>query len=246
MDPFTENYGQIIRFGFKISGHSSTLDLFVDSEESLLYWLPHLQHRMINLNIEDDYIFIKEIGKGNFGFVFEGETIDKTSRVAIKSITKSMVKRQYLENIVRETEILRNMQHQNIVNIIRVYESEDSVHFVMDYVEGGDLHSSILAKGKFSEREVSKFANKFLKLLVFMRGKGLLHRDLKPANILLVKKHRITDFKLCDFGFAEMVPKSGLSLLCGSPGYVAPEILNNENYSFQADIFSFGVILYIL
>lgn len=79
-----------------------------------------------------------------------------------------------------------------------------------------------------------------------MRGKGLLHRDLKPANILLVKKHRITDFKLCDFGFAEMVPKSGLSLLCGSPGYVAPEILNNENYSFQADIFSFGVILYIL
>ncbi|CAG9323222.1 unnamed protein product [Blepharisma stoltei] len=246
LEVFTETQEKLEKFGFKIVGSRGSMDFYVDNEDSLAKWLPSLQQQMINIDIEDDYIFIKEVGKGNFGYVFEGECIENRSKVAIKSITKSMVKRSYLERIVKEIEILRKIRHPYIVNILRVYESEDCVHLVLDYVEGGELYQTILHKSKFSERKVAKFANKFLQLMVFMQEKNIVHRDLKPENILLVNKNRITNFKLCDFGFAEEASDEGLDLVCGSPGYVAPEILNQQKYYFKADVFSLGIILYIL
>jgi serine/threonine protein kinase len=120
------------------------------------------------------------------------------------------------------------------------------VHLVLDYADGGELFKRIIKRGKYSEKTASIIMKKLLETLVYLNENRIVHRDIKPENILLKSEEDDTDFFLADFGLATFVGNPTLQLKCGSPGYVAPEILKGDMYGQAVDVFSCGVLLYIL
>ena len=140
--------------------------------------------------------------------------------------------------------------------MFEVYEGHDYVHLVLEYLKGGELFDKIQSKGGYSEADAARVMNRLLEVVVFCHHKGIVHRDLKPENIILTYEdqrllRRETDsdlnFKIVDFGLATQLEGSkDLTMLCGSPGYVAPEILRHQGYNLKADVFSCGIILYVL
>ncbi len=157
---------------------------------------------------------------------------------------------------MQEIAILRGLRHPRILKLFEVYEGHEYVHLILEYLKGGELFDRIQAKGGFSEADAARIMSRLLEVVAFCHNKGVIHRDLKPENIILTQASnayhvRDTDsdlnFKIVDFGLATQIEASkDLTLVCGSPGYVAPEILRHEGYNLKADVFSCGVILYAL
>lgn len=141
---------------------------------------------------------------------------------------------------------MRYLDHPGVMQLHRVYEDENFIHLVMTYTYGGELYTRIIKRGKFSEKTAAKFIQNLLHTLDYFDSNGVVHRDIKPENILLKNPEDDTEFLLADFGLATFASGSNLNLRCGSPGYLAPEILAKEMYGSKVDVYSAGVILYIL
>jgi serine/threonine protein kinase len=154
--------------------------------------------------------------------------------------------------IEMEAEMLRKLQHPYIVKLIDVYTCPQAVYLVMEIVQGGDLFDRIVQKGHYSERDSRRVMRRLLAAVHYLHNDfGLVHRDLKPENILLTSSSSDIDVKLTDFGLAK--PDGNLKTFCGTPQYFAPEVLRrrhtvkgNGRYGKQADMWSLGVILYVL
>lgn len=150
--------------------------------------------------------------------------------------------------LINEISIMRKLTHENIVKLYEVHESESHIYLVMELLQGGDLFQRIEEKEYYKERDAAVLMKKLLEALDFMHSKGIMHRDIKLENLLLPSAKNNVDVKIADFGLA-MVVSQGEYLVkkCGTPGYIAPEIFdNNILYDQKVDIFSAGVILYIL
>lgn len=149
--------------------------------------------------------------------------------------------------MVTEIEILRLLRHPRIIKLLEVYEGEEHIHLVMEYLKGGELFEKILNKGSYSEADASKIMHRLLEAVSYMHTKRVIHRDLKPENIILTDSESDLQFKLIDFGLAALLePNKKEKRRCGSPGYAAPEVLNGEEYDEKIDVFSCGIILYSL
>ncbi|PIN05617.1 Ca2+/calmodulin-dependent protein kinase, EF-Hand protein superfamily [Handroanthus impetiginosus] len=136
--------------------------------------------------------------------------------------------------------------HENVVDLKAVYEEEDYVHLLMELCAGGELFHQIEKKGRFTEHEAHIIFKQLMKVVKYCHDKGIVHRDLKPENILLVSKSSSSPIKLADFGLATYIkPGQTLHGTVGSPFYIAPEVLVG-GYNEAADVWSAGVILYIL
>jgi calcium-dependent protein kinase len=136
--------------------------------------------------------------------------------------------------------------HKTLANLKEVYEDRDNVHIVMEYCSGGELFDRIIAKGTFSEAEAAKFFRQMVEMVAHCHNLGVMHRDIKPENFLLNSQTDDTDLVACDFGLGTFFrPGDEFNVLVGSPYYVAPEVLRRR-YSSEADIWSLGVVLYIL
>jgi len=194
--------------------------------------------------IKDSFTFGKVIGKGAFSTVYEATCKNNQKKYAIKVICKQKIV-QDIQPLVREIKIMRKLKHPNIVKLYKVYESISSVYLVLDYVNGGDLYHRIIEKKRFSENSVKQFTQKMLHVLDYLKTNGVIHRDIKLENILLKSNENDYDFKLIDFGLATEVAEHSTTR-CGSPGYIAPEILRQESYGIKVDIFSVGIIIYTL
>ena len=119
---------------------------------------------------------------------------------------------------------------------------------LLPYLEGGELFEKIKSKGLYRESDARPVMRNFISALEYLHSKRIVHRDLKPENLILASKDNIWDLKIADFGLATVLKDENekLTLRCGSPGYVAPELLQEKGYNCQADIFSAGVIFYII
>lgn len=246
-EAFTENNQLEERSGFKI-GHQDTFqEFYVERLEVLEVWLSHLSKVSIMTEFEDDFAVIKDIGKGNYAGVGLAQDLESRKEYAVKSINKHEMegKTRGLGAIISEIEIMRKISHPNLVALHRIYENEEFVNLILDFAEGGDLFHRIQRKERFPESIAAKLITNILEGLRYLHSEGIVHRDIKPENILMKSPENDYEILICDFGLACLEGNDN-SLRCGSPGYVAPEILMKRSYNTKVDIFSAGIILYIM
>ncbi|KAK4745987.1 hypothetical protein SAY87_012299 [Trapa incisa] len=190
----------------------------------------------------------KLLGQGTFAKVYHGRNLETQESVAIKVINKDHVKKEgMMEQIKREISVMRLVRHPNVVELKEVMATRGKIFFVMEYVKGGELFAKVV-KGRFKEDAARKYFQQLVSAVDFCHSRGVSHRDLKPENLLLDENG---DLKVSDFGFSalpEHLRNDGLlHTQCGTPAYVAPEVLRKKGYDgAKGDIWSCGVILYVL
>eukprot|EP00884_Botryococcus_braunii_P004030 jgi/Botrbrau1/13628/Bobra.0373s0007.1 len=190
----------------------------------------------------------KVLGKGAFGTVFLAEDIVEGKPAACKSIDKSkLVCQEDYEDVVREVEILNLVSdHEHVAELYDTYEDDKAVHMVLELCKGGELFDRIISKGTFTEKMAADYFRTMVLVINHLHQLGVMHRDIKPENFLLTSSGDDAKLKLCDFGLSSYIkPGQKLQHVVGSAYYVAPEVLR-RNYSKEADIWSLGVMLYIL
>jgi len=189
-----------------------------------------------------EYNVIKKIGEGSFSNVYKASHIKTGIFYAIKSIKTKRLSKKVIQNLNSEVEILMNINHPNIIKIHDVIKTKDHIHLVLDYCDGGDLHNFIKKNGKIQENIAKYFYTQISCGLYYLWKNNLIHRDLKPHNILLSSSGNI---KITDFGFVKHLENNDMSsTLCGSPLYMAPEVLKRQKYTSKVDLWSMGIILY--
>ncbi|WOK93429.1 CDPK-related kinase 5-like [Canna indica] len=194
----------------------------------------------------------EEVGRGHFGYtctakIKKGDGKDQP--VAVKVIPKAkMTTAIAIEDVRREVKILRALTgHNNLVHFYDAYEDNDNVYIIMELCEGGELLDRILSRGgKYTEDDAKAVMVQILNVVSFCHIQGVVHRDLKPENFLFSSKDENSQLKAIDFGLSDFVkPDERLNDIVGSAYYVAPEVLH-RSYSTEADVWSIGVIAYIL
>ncbi|KAK3220811.1 hypothetical protein Dsin_014781 [Dipteronia sinensis] len=199
-------------------------------------------------DLKDCFVLGEQLGWGQFGVIrvcsdkFSGEVF------ACKSIAKDrLVTSDDARSVKLEIEIMTRLSgHPNVVDLKAVYEDEDYVHLVMELCAGGELFHWLEKYGRFSEAEARVLFRHLMQVVLYCHEIGVVHRDLKPENILLATKASSSPIKLADFGLATYIkPGQKLHGTVGSPFYIAPEVLTG-GYNQAADVWSAGVILYIL
>jgi len=141
---------------------------------------------------------------------------------------------------------MRQVHHSNIVKLHDVFDSNSKICLVLDLLEGGELFDRIIEQGHFTEKDAALSFSQMCSALAYLHDRRIVHRDLKPENLLFEKKEKGSPIKLIDFGLAGNCSASPLKTPCGTPNYVAPEILKKMPYGVQVDMWSAGVILYIV
>ncbi|XP_047315520.1 CDPK-related kinase 5-like isoform X2 [Impatiens glandulifera] len=203
-------------------------------------------------HFENKYELGSEVGRGHFGHTCrakfkKGEL--KGQDVAVKIIPKAkMTTSIAIEDVRREVKILRALTgHNNLVQFYDAYEDNENIYIVMELCEGGELLDRILSRGgKYSENDARAVLIQVLNVVSFCHLQGVVHRDLKPENFLFVTKEENAQLKAIDFGLSDFVkPDERLNDIVGSAYYVAPEVLH-RSYNTEADVWSIGVIVYIL
>lgn len=186
----------------------------------------------------------KLVGCGAFAKVYHARVVATGESVAIKAINKHRI---HKASIKREISIMRRLRHPHIVSLHEVLATKSKVYFVMDFAKGGELFAKV-AKGRFSEDLSRKYFHQLISAVDFCHSHGVFHRDLKPENLLLDDNW---DLKVTDFGLSAVTDQTRqdglLHTLCGTPAYVAPEILAKKGYDgSKVDVWSCGIILYVL
>ncbi|KAJ8881298.1 hypothetical protein PR048_017779 [Dryococelus australis] len=194
----------------------------------------------------------EKIGKGSYATVYRAQYVtgSKTTSLACKIIDEKKVPKDFLEKFFpRELDILRKLEHPNIIQVHSILQRESRVFIFMSCATGGDLLEYIRSHGPIPEHRSRKWFRQILEGLRYLHGQNITHRDLKCENILLSAHDNI---KIADFGFARCcVDSDGRRMLsrtfCGSAAYAAPELLSGEPYNPKlTDVWSTGVILYIM
>ncbi|WVZ19139.1 hypothetical protein V8G54_006461 [Vigna mungo] len=198
--------------------------------------------------ISDKYILGRELGRGEFGITYLCTDRETKEALACKSISKRKLRTAVdIEDVRREVAIMSTLpEHPNVVKLKATYEDNENVHLVMELCEGGELFDRIVARGHYSERAAAAVARTIAEVVRMCHSNGVMHRDLKPENFLFANKKENSALKAIDFGLSVFFkPGERFAEIVGSPYYMAPEVLK-RNYGPEVDVWSAGVILYIL
>ncbi len=185
------------------------------------------------------------IGRGSFSRVVRVEHRITKQPYAIKMVDR-LRGREVCES---ELNVLRRVRHTNIIQLIEVFESRDKLYMVMELATGGELFERILAKGSFTERDATRVLYMVLDGIRYLHSLGITHRDLKPENLLYYHPGHDSKILITDFGLSAFRKSGGdifMNTTCGTPEYIAPEILARKPYTCQVDLWAVGVITYIL
>ena len=193
----------------------------------------------------DKYLIFKDkIGKGTFSNVYKGYFPEENLEIAVKKINRKGIDkmRKYID---KEIEIMKDLNHPNVIKLYDViYDKKnnyENIYLILEYCPYGDLNS-LLKKETFTEEKAKKYLKQLSSGLKYLTENNIFHRDLKPQNILIGEDNML---KISDFGFAKSINSDDISeTFCGSPLYMAPEILTYQKYTYIADLWSVGVILY--
>jgi len=192
-----------------------------------------------------DFDLLCVIGRGSFGKVMQVRKKDTNKIYAMKILNKDMiVQRQELEHLSAEKNVLQKLVHPYLVNLNYSFQTPDKLYFVMDYVNGGELFFHLQRDKKFHEDRARFYLAEIACGLEYLHAHGVLYRDLKPENLLLTADGHIcmTDFGLAKEGL--LCNDARTSTFCGTPEYLAPEVLNGEKYGMPVDWWSFGTLMF--
>ncbi|XP_036115275.1 serine/threonine-protein kinase 33 isoform X1 [Molossus molossus] len=216
--------------------------------------VPHI--RMDNgAAIQEIYTFGRILGKGSFGVVIEATNKETETKWAIKKVNKEKAGSSAVKLLEREVDILKSVRHEHIIHLEQVFETPTKMYLVMELCEDGELKKVLERKGHFSENEARWIIQSLASAIAYLHNNDIVHRDLKLENIMVkssfidANNEMNVNIKVTDFGLA--VRKHGgseamLQTTCGTPMYMAPEVINAHDYSQQCDIWSIGVIMYIV
>mmetsp|Transcript_2228 Transcript_2228/g.5020 ORF Transcript_2228/g.5020 Transcript_2228/m.5020 type:complete len:414 (-) Transcript_2228:26-1267(-) len=211
-------------------------------------WLAALKMAS-KMSVENYYTLGKQIGRGAYSRVRQGLTRATGEEVAVKVIDRNACPKEDLIFLEREMDIVRALDHPNIVKTYDVFETKSEVYIVLEYMPGGMLFDVIAMYGQFTERDAIGVMREMLEGLKYLHSKGVVHRDIKPENLLCTSPTWPLHVKWTDFGLSNMLgsgPGGGeaLQTQVGTPHFAAPELLKNEPYSTPVDLWSCGVVLY--
>ena len=223
----------------------TSLSARLDSEPSLL------------VNIQSKYKLGKKLGKGHFAVVQLGIVKETDEKVAVKVIKlKNFFNNRGQEEaekqrktLKKEIDILQKVgRHANITSIYDVYLTTSELHIVMELCEGGELFDRLVSNGPYSEESARQHMFCICDALDFLHKNKIIHRDLKPENIMLKTKDPEAPLRIADFGLGKVIDEKFrlATTVCGTWAYTAPEVTKREDYDYKADMFSFGVILFIV
>ncbi|PSS17329.1 CBL-interacting serine/threonine-protein kinase [Actinidia chinensis var. chinensis] len=189
----------------------------------------------------------RTIGEGTFAKVKFAQNTETGESVAMKVLDRTTIlKHKMVDQIKREISIMKLVRHPNVVRLHEVLASRTKIYIILEFITGGELFDKIVHHGRLSEADSRRFFQQLIDGVDYCHSKGVYHRDLKPENLLLDSEGNL---KISDFGLSAL-PGEGVSLLrttCGTPNYVAPEVLGHKGYDGAvADVWSCGVILYVL
>lgn len=197
------------------------------------------------------YTIGAKLGEGSFAEVKRVTRKKDGAKFAVKVIKKSKLQKSELSILHDEVTIMHKIDHPNCVKLYEIYETKKKLYMVLELLTGGELFDRILDKGSYSEKEAADLVRSIITAIKYLHSIGIVHRDLKPENLIYAgqpgekNEHLV---KITDFGLAKYKaePNDAMSTACGTPGYVAPEVLQNRAYGPPVDLWSMGVILYIL
>lgn len=188
----------------------------------------------------------EKLGEGSYGKVLLAKHRVNGNEIAVKSILKKRIKKQ--ENLKREIKIMKDTNHPSIISLYQVYEDKAYLYITMEVCSGGELFDYIQKMKSFSEIEAAILLHQILGAVAYLHEKDIAHRDLKPENFLFKEKNNIKSLKMIDFGLSRYYStEQQMNTRVGTTYYIAPEVLKaKKNYNNSCDLWSFGVIMYIL
>mmetsp|Transcript_21563 Transcript_21563/g.45519 ORF Transcript_21563/g.45519 Transcript_21563/m.45519 type:complete len:317 (+) Transcript_21563:205-1155(+) len=190
----------------------------------------------------------KELGSGHFAKVKLGEHVTTGKLCAVKIIKKMSGSKATL--IKTEVDILKKVSHPYIVKCYDVIDdpASNKLYLFMELMQGGELFDRIVDKGHFTEQDAMDVTIKLVDAINYLHSLGIAHRDLKPENMLMTDCSAQAEVKLTDFGLSKFFDEQSavMQTPCGTPGYIAPEVLRMKGYGKECDVWSLGVIIYIL
>jgi serine/threonine protein kinase len=245
-EPFCEANSEVELFGFRLGREGNCQDFYVNNGEELDSWLNSFRTVSILSGIDDDYCIETELGRGSYGTIYSAISKDTGELVALKRIAKATLRRSSHGARLLENEIayMRRLDHPNIIRLLRVYEEAHAVYLVVEHMLGGDMFTRVTEADLRDEKYSAMLASKLLSALEHMHSRNIVHRDLKLENIMMTSLAEMSDVKVIDFGLAADMESTDMQSYCGSPGYIAPEILGRLPYDHKADMFSLGIILF--
>ncbi|XP_022983329.1 serine/threonine-protein kinase ATG1c-like [Cucurbita maxima] len=207
-----------------------------------------MAHSTGRTRVVADYLVGRQIGSGSFSVVWHARHRVHGTEVAIKEISMTRLSKKLQDSLMSEIFILKRINHPNIIRLYDIIEVPGKIHLVLEYCKGGDLSFYIQQRhGRIPEAIAKHFLQQLAAGLKILRDNNLIHRDLKPQNLLLSASDDNSVLKIADFGFARSLQPRGLAeTLCGSPLYMAPEIMQLQKYDAKADLWSVGAILFQL
>ena len=218
--------------------------------ESFIY---KLKHFIKNEDLDKKYIKLKEIYRGSQSKIFLGKNTETNEQIVIKQIDQNYLdKNKRYETVLWERDIIlffKKITHPNIVKVYDYFRTVDCFYFILEYIPNGNLKFFLLNNRKtLTINELKKIMLELSTAVLFLHSVGIIHRDLKPENVLISKKDNgEIQVKLIDFGFSRILGKlDNLNEAYGTFSYASPEILNKKPYNFKTDIWSLGVIFYLI
>uniref|UniRef100_A0A8D0B490 Calcium/calmodulin-dependent protein kinase type IV n=1 Tax=Salvator merianae TaxID=96440 RepID=A0A8D0B490_SALMN len=193
--------------------------------------------------LADYYELESELGRGATSIVYRCRQKGTQKPFAVKILKKTVDKK-----IVRtEIGVLLRLSHPNIIKLKEIFETPAEISLVLELVTGGELFDRIVEKGYYSERDAANAVKQILEAVAYLHANGIVHRDLKPENLLYATPAPDAPLKIADFGLSKIVADQvTMKTVCGTPGYCAPEILRGCAYGPEVDMWSLGIITYIL
>ena len=235
-------------FTFSILYPQKARTYYIEDENEYKDWLNKLHLSIDYKNLLDLYDIKEKIGKGKFGLVKHAIHKESGKEVAIKIMAKKNMSTSDLELAKTEIDILKICNHPNIIKLYDVFDTPDYIYIIMEYCSGKDLFSYIEKRNyKLPEPRAAEIIHKLSMAIFYIHSYGIIHRDLKPENILMTDNTDKADIRLLDFGLSKIVgPTEKCTEPYGTLSFVAPEVLKGKPYGKSVDLWSIGIIAYLL